>query len=206
DWYALAGALRDLGLSGRRRGASTISMQVAALLDPGVRAGHASGAWKRKLAQLRAAAALERGWSKWEILAAYLNLLGFRGELQGVGAAAQVLAGKQPSGLSLPESLVLAALLPSPGADTDRVVARACARAAARALPTDCAAIRAAAAAMLARDARGRAPASEHLAPQLARELLHDPGERARTTLDGRVQRIAIDALIEQLAGLAARN
>ena len=208
DWVALLGALRDLGLAERRRGASTISMQVAALLDPGVRAGHGSGAWRRKLTQLRMAHALERSWSKHEILEAYLNLLGFRGELQGVGAAAQALAGKQPSGLSLPESLVLAALLPAPGADPDRVVARACTRASARALRTDCDAIRAAAQAMLASDARDRTRAAtgDHLAPQLARELLHDPGEHVRTTLDATVQRIAQGALTQQLAGLAASN
>jgi penicillin-binding protein 1C len=183
-------------------------MQVAALLDPGVRAGQRRGAWRRKLAQLRMAAALERGWSKAQILEAYLNLLGFRGELQGVAAASQRLAGKDPSGLSLPESLVLAALLPAPDAEPERVVTRACARAAARALPVDCAAIRGAADAMLASDARGRAPsaADGSLAPHLARELLRDPGERVRTTLDARVQRIARDALVQQLAGLAARN
>ena len=205
DWIALAGALRDLGTSERRRGASTISMQVAALLDPGVRAGRAHGAWRRKLAQLRMAHALERSWSKAQILEAYLNLLGFRGELQGVGAAAQVLAGKQPSGLSLSESLVLAALLPSPGADPDRVVARACARAAVLAVAADCAEIRAAAQAMLASGPRARPP-DEQLAPHLARELLHDPGERVRTTLDAGAQRIALESLSEQLAGLAARN
>jgi penicillin-binding protein 1C len=205
DWIGLGGALRDRLGSERRRGASTITMQVAALLDPGVRAGRGPGAWRRKLAQLHRAHALERAWSKAQILEAYLNLLGFRGELQGVAAAAQVLAAKQPSGLSVAESLVLAALLPSPGADPERVVARACARAAARAVAVDCAAIRAAAQAMLA---GGAPPAAsdEHLAPQLARELLHDAGERVRTTLDVRVQRIAVAALSQQLAGLAARN
>jgi penicillin-binding protein 1C len=208
DFTALLGALRDLGARRQRRGASTITMQVAALLDPSVRAGDASGAWRRKLAQIRTARALESHWSKEQILEAYLNLLGFRGELQGIGAASQALAGKDPSGLTLPESLVLAALLPSPGARADRVVARACARAAARAIAPDCAAIRAAADAMLASYAHegGKPARSPHLAPHLARALLREPGERVRTTLDARVQRLALDTLVRHLEGLASRN
>jgi penicillin-binding protein 1C len=88
------------------------------------------------------------------------------------------------------------------------VVARACARASARALAVECAAIRGAADAMLAGDA---VPApvfasGVHLAPQLARALLRDPGERVRTTLDAGVQRIAVAALSQQLDGLRGRN
>jgi penicillin-binding protein 1C len=181
-------------------------MQVAALLDPSVRAGSARGAWRRKIAQMRMALALESSWSKAQILEAYLNLLGFRGELQGIGAASQALAGKAPSGLSLSESLVLAALLPAPRASADRVAQRACARAAARSIDVECAEIRTIAAAMFERHARGGATPGAHLAPQLARALLHEPGARVRTTLDARVQRIAVEALAQHLAGLAARN
>ncbi len=206
DWVALLGAVRDRGLSQRRRGASTITMQVAALLDPRVRAGSSGGAWRRKIAQIRLARTLESHWSKQQILEAYLNLLGFRGELQGISAAALALAGKAPSGLTLPESLVLAALLPAPRASAERVAQRACARATARALVADCAPIRAAAAAMLERYARRDPPPAEHLAPQLARALLHEPGARVRTTLDAGVQRVALAALTEHLAGLTSRN
>ena len=151
DWRAAAGALRDAASGHRRRGASTITMQLAALLDPSVRAGSGAGAWWRKLAQIRAAHALEARWRKPEILEAYLNLLGFRGELQGIGAAAGQLAGKAPAGLSTVESLVLAALLPAPGATRRQIVARACARPSARRLAVDCAAIGAAAVEMLRR-------------------------------------------------------
>src|SRR6185295_9294699 len=137
----------DNGVTPHRRGASTISMQVTALLDPYTRAGNTSGAWRRKIAQIRMARALDARWTKREILEAYLNLLGFRGELQGIGAASQVLAGKAPSGLTLSESLVLAALLPAPRASSDRVVSRACA--AARNITIDCTAIRETASTML---------------------------------------------------------
>ncbi|MEP7242452.1 MAG: transglycosylase domain-containing protein [Gammaproteobacteria bacterium] len=249
DWGAMLAALRDQGVSQRRRGASTISMQVAALLDPRVRAGASSGAWKRKLAQIRMARALEARWTKPQILEAYLNLLGFRGELQGIGATSRMLVGKAPSGLSLPESLVLAALLPAPRAPIDRVDARACSRAAARHVSVDCASVRETASAILgnysgtheqsagrtegrtaARDGglpdltiepalvgREGAPrlsrhtstagvAAASLAPQLAYALLRKPGERVRTTLDINLQRLAMNALREHLAGLSSRN
>ena len=77
--------------------------------------------WLDKIEQVRAARAIESNWTKPQILEAYLNLLGFRGELEGIDAAARLLAGKMPSGLSVPESLVLAALLPQPGANLARI-------------------------------------------------------------------------------------
>jgi penicillin-binding protein 1C len=223
DWMALLGAIRDNGVAQRRRGASTISMQLAALLDPQFRAGSSSGAWARKVAQIRMARALDAHWTKREILEAYLNLLGFRGELQGVGATSEVLAGKAPSGLTLSESLVLAALLPAPHADADRVITRACVRAAARHLAAPCDAIRTTASAMLSgsdspsgsssllRNAAGNAsterqPTAVRLAPHLARTLLNNPGERLQTTLDLQVQRLALNVLQQHLSQLTSRN
>ena len=50
--------------------------------------------------------------TKARILEAYLNLASFRGELQGIAAASQALFGKSPHGLTLDESVLLAALLP----------------------------------------------------------------------------------------------
>ena len=226
DWRAFVAALRDDSVARRRRGASTITMQLAALLDPSVRAGNGTGAWHRKLSQMRAARAIERHWTKREILEAYVNLLDFRGELQGVAAASQALAGKAPSGLDLAESLVLAALLPAPGATPQAVVGRACGRASARHLAVDCAGIRAAADVLLRNTAAPDiAPLAQlsnsqvssarlsnarlsnaRLAPHLAHALLHDPGERLRTTLDADIQRRARDVLDAHLAGLASRN
>ena len=65
----------------------------------------------------RPRASWRRAWSKRQILEAYLNLSTFRGELQGVGAAARALFGKQPSGLDERESLLLAVLLRGPERD-----------------------------------------------------------------------------------------
>ncbi|MFK9866882.1 transglycosylase domain-containing protein, partial [Escherichia coli] len=49
--------------------------------------------------------------SKDQILEAYLNLAGFRGEAQGIGAAALGLFGKTPDALARDDALLLAALL-----------------------------------------------------------------------------------------------
>jgi len=204
DWLAAVGAMRDQLIGGRRRGASTISMQVAALVDARARADIAGGALRRKFAQIRVARAIEAHWTKAQILEAYLNLLGFRGELQGIGAASQVLVGKAPSGLSLPESLVLAALLPAPGASQERVISRACARATARKVAIRCATLRTTAVGMLA-SASPTVP-FQRLAPQLAGTLLKRPGERIQTTLNAQTQRLAGSVLSLHLAGLAARN
>jgi penicillin-binding protein 1C len=202
DWRAALGALRDSGLHGRRRGASTLTMQLANLLLRQQGRSPAPG-WHGKLAQARMALSIERRWTKSQVLEAYVNLLGFRGELQGIGAAARVLAGREPSALPLDESLVLAALLPRPGADAPQVAARACARARQLEAAPDCAALQALAARMLA---AGTAPAQEHLAPQVARQLLHAPGERVRATLDAGLQRVAIESLRTQLADLSGHN
>ena len=110
DWRSVVGAARDRFLRGRNRGASTITMQVASLLQARPHAREGVRAWRQKRDQARLARAIEKRWTKQQILEAYLNLAYFRGELQGIGAAAHLLAGKVPSGLSLQESLVLAAL------------------------------------------------------------------------------------------------
>ena len=200
DWRGVAGAARDTLLTQRRRGASTITMQLAQLIaaDDG-RRGVA-----RKLAQLRRARALEARWSKTQILEAYLNLLGFRGELQGVAAAAELLAGKSPDGLDRHESAVLAALLPAPGAGLERVVARACARLEHPRRDADCAALRPIARAMLGRQRAPRAPPA--LASHAARALLARPGDRLRSTLDASAQRAAEQALARQIARVTDRN
>lgn len=203
DWLGMLGAVRDDLVFNRGRGASTISMQLAALADARVPV-RSQSAWHRKWMQVRIARAIERRWSKQQILEAYLNLLGFRGELQGIGAATRVLADKDPSGLDLPESLVLAALLPAPNAKTGRIVARACARAAARKVFVSCEAIRATATTLLTKTT----PADEEprVAPQVARAVLKKPGQRVRTTLDGQTQRLVQAVLGRRLADLKSRN
>ena len=194
DWLALAGVLRDR-LAGRPgRGASTVTMQLAGFLAPELARPGARG-WRDKVRQMRAAWALERGWSKGQILEGYLNLAPFRGEAQGIGAAALGLFGKTPDTLARDDALLLAGLLPDPQAPPDAVARRACALA-----HGGCARFPA-----LAASALGPARSLQldpGLAPHLADRLLIRPGLRVRTTLDAGVQRYAIAALRRQLQGL----
>jgi penicillin-binding protein 1C len=110
DPLALARAFAQL--IGNRRivsGASTISMQVARLLEP--RAGRSVTA---KLRQMVRAVEIERRLSKDEILALYLSLAPYGGNLEGVRAAALAYFGKEPRRLTLGEAAILVALPQSP--------------------------------------------------------------------------------------------
>jgi penicillin-binding protein 1C len=206
DWLALAGAVRDR-LTGRPgRGASTLSMQLAAFLSPDL-AAPGRRTWRDKLRQLRAARALESRWSKDQILEGYLNLAGFRGEAQGIGAAALSLFGKTPEALTRDDAVLLAALLPNPRAGAQAVAARACALGRRLGDPTACAQLTAQAWSMLG-PARSLA-LDPGLAPHLADRLLTKPGLRVTTTLDATIQRVATIALrrqLQELGGTRARD
>jgi penicillin-binding protein 1C len=194
DWIALAGAARDRLEGKRSRGASTLSMQVAAYLAPDL-ATPGSRGLRDKLRQMRAGSALEARWSKDQILEAYLNLAGFRGEAQGIGAAALGLFGKTPATLTRDDALLLAALLPNPQAAAGEVARRACALS----RDADCSRVAGAAASMLG-PARSLA-LDPGLAPHLSAELLTRPGAKVTSTLDAGIQRAAITALKRQLQG-----
>ncbi len=94
---------------GPRLGASTLTMQLARLLErldtrsvPG------------KLQQIAAALWLEWRYSKDEILEAYLNLAPYGGNIEGVGAASLIYFDQRPSRLNLPQILTLAVLPQAP--------------------------------------------------------------------------------------------
>jgi len=97
-------------LSGARvvSGGSTLSMQVARLLDPHSRTFHG------KLRQLWRTAQLEWHLSKEEILNLYLNRAPFGGTLQGVAAASWAYLGKSPAQLTHAEAALLAVLPQAP--------------------------------------------------------------------------------------------
>jgi penicillin-binding protein 1C len=97
-------------LSGGRvvSGGSTLSMQVARLLDPHGRD------LPGKLKQLWRTAQLEWHLSKDEILALYLNRAPFGGTLEGVAAASWSYLGKPPSQLTRAEAALLAVLPQAP--------------------------------------------------------------------------------------------
>ena len=205
DVRALAAALWQGLREGRIRGASTLSMQLAGLLDPTLNNPRMGRTLVQKFRQVAMAVALERDWSKREILEAYLNLASFRGELQGVAANARALFDKHPSGLSESESILLAALLPAPNASVERLRRRACAIAASADFHNDCSSLSALVEATLDR-LPGARLIDVNLAPPLAHRFLTRPGQRLRTTLDARWQRLARETLAQQLAGLQGRN
>ena len=97
-------------LSGGRvlSGGSTLSMQVARLLDPHARS------YSGKLKQLWRTLQLEWHLSKDEILTLYLNRAPFGGTLQGVAAASWAYLGKSPSQLTRAEAALLAVLPQAP--------------------------------------------------------------------------------------------
>ncbi len=101
-------AWQDL-LAGRViSGGSTLTMQVARLLDPHPRT------FGGKVRQLWRALQLEWHLSKRDILTLYLNRAPFGGTLQGVGAASWVYLGKSPAQLSYAEAALLAVLPQAP--------------------------------------------------------------------------------------------
>ena len=89
-------------------GGSTLSMQVARLLDPHSRT------LQGKLRQLWRTAQLEWHLSKDEILTLYLNRAPFGGTLQGVAAASWAYLGKSPAQLTHAEAALLAVLPQAP--------------------------------------------------------------------------------------------
>lgn len=204
DWRAVPGALWSLLGNGPSRGASTITMQLAAMLDPALKPERGRRGLVQKLRQARAALAIESDWSKDEVLEAYLNMLDYRGELRGIAAASQILLGKDPSGLTMAEAALLAALLPAPNASAERVARRACALAAGLEAALSCADLSARAAALI--DGPRHVATRGDLAPHLAARLLDEPGQRLTTTLDADLQAFVSAVLARRLTGLADRN
>lgn len=90
-------------------GASTLTMQVARLLE-GSHERTASG----KARQMLRAIQLERQLSKDQILALYLKLAPFGGNIEGVRAASLTYFGKEPRRLSTAEAALLVALPQAP--------------------------------------------------------------------------------------------
>jgi penicillin-binding protein 1C len=110
DPVALGRALVQLIGHGRIiSGASTITMQVARLLEP-----RTERSFTAKLRQMVRALELEITLSKNEILALYLSLAPYGGNLEGVRAASLAYFGKEPRRLTLGEAAILVALPQSP--------------------------------------------------------------------------------------------
>jgi penicillin-binding protein 1C len=206
DWQAAGKAAWSNFWGGKTRGASTLSMQLAGLIEEdGQRRGRRSVFGK--ISQSAAALRLEGSWSKRQILEAYLNLVSFRGELEGVGAMSRKLFGKWPHGLDERESALAAALLRSPNAAPATVVRRACNLLKEMSRAGECEGLDSFAAQALSGGLRDAGPsAGEQLAPHLARKLLSQPGQNLRSSLDADLQRFASEALRRHLSALRQQN
>ena len=90
---------------GTRQGGSTITMQLARILYR-LNTRRVTG----KAQQVVAALWLEARHSKRELLEAYLNVVPFGSNLQGVGAASRVYFGKSADRITLGEALTLAVI------------------------------------------------------------------------------------------------
>ena len=199
DWFAMGtSVLKNLG-SKRLRGASTITMQLAAALDKQLKPRGARRGVRQKWQQICAAIAIEKQWSKEQILEAYINLISYRGELQGITAASRGLFRKEPGGLNDEESFILAALITSPNAPMGVVIKKACA---------------------YEKLSKGTACESTEnrfagvysikpvasLAPHAAYRLLRGEKGQIASTIDGRLQRYVSETLRQYLSQLKTGN
>jgi penicillin-binding protein 1C len=210
DWPSLAGVLAGSFVSGMR-GASTITMQLAAQLNGGLQPSGARRTLSQKWDQMRWARALERSWSKQQILETYLNLVSFRGELQGLSAAAGGLFNKQAHGLTPAESVILAALVRSPNAEPGQVVRRACKLADSMNLQIGHSEISALAGQVLNRPyfIRPQVALAPHVAQRLFGEVRNRGDaapERMQCTIDRDLQQFAIDTLRRHIMSVHSQN
>ncbi len=208
DWRAVSAAAWGNVLNQRTRGASTLSMQLASLVEDGPRKGSERRNIMGKTGQAISATWLEQRWRKDQILEAYLNLVPFRGELQGIDALSRTLFGKAAHGLDEREAAVTAALVRAPNASAKAVALRACGvlKIMHSADAANCDAVQAFTEAVLPRKAF--AP-SDGIAPHIARQLIRkDTATTAtvRSTLDAKLQRFATQSLQQQLQELQGRN
>ncbi len=203
DWLAAGAAALAVFTGGERGGASTISMQLAALLDSRIRASGKRDL-DHKWLQMRAALAMERVLDKGQVLEAYLNLVTFRGELQGIAAASLGLFDKAPAALTAPEAAILAALVRGPNAAVSVVSRRACGVTRRLVDDADCESLDARVRDAFSRGAKLRQRVAD--APHVARRLLARGTTWVRSTLDARLQSLATRTLRDVLSSLRHRN
>ncbi|PYF12050.1 penicillin-binding protein 1C [Rhodobacter viridis] len=186
-------------------GASTLTMQVARLLEDGT-----TGRLDGKLRQARLALALERHLTKPQILDLYLRLAPFGGNVEGVRAASLAWFGKEPRRLSPAEAALLIALPQSPGsrrpdrfpkaakAARDRVLDRLAAEGA---LEADAA--RAAKAEPIPTRRRDFPALAPHLTERLS--AAKPRGARIETTIEPSLQRAAEALAARAVSGQAGQ-
>ena len=213
DWQAVSSAAWANLWNSKTRGASTITMQLAGLLDDDLKRNAGGRSVVQKLGQTVSATVLERSWRKDQILEAYLNLVPFKGELVGLDAMSQTLFGKAAHGLDERESAVVAALVRAPNANAAQVAQRACeVLKSLHKTGADCEALDLFTAGALQ---RRDYTASDGFAPHLARQLVRSTTGAASmpakpttipTTLHAPLQRFAVQTLQQHLRELSGRH
>jgi penicillin-binding protein 1C len=206
DYLAMTGALLKGMRSGSFRGASTITMQLASMLDRHLLPVKGKRSLFQKWEQMGAAFDIEESWSKKQILEAYINLVTYRGELQGIAAASRSLFGKNPHGLLHSESLILASMIRAPNASFEETKRRIVLLSEALQWPVEVAEVDL----NLRRIYLGPNPLEPRtaLAPHVARQLVGvklDQGT-VSCTLDATTQRFALERLKHYLASLKTQN
>ena len=102
-------ALWDMAGGGRKRGASTITMQLARIVY-NIDSSKIGG----KALQILRALQIEMFYGKDEILEAYFNLAPYGGNIEGIGAAARVYFHVRPGDLTRAQALALTAVPQNP--------------------------------------------------------------------------------------------
>lgn len=114
DWRRVFGAAySNVKALGIEEGSSTITMQLARNVFPDKLPAHKKTMF-RKIAEVRVARAIEKKFTKDEILELYLNQIYFGQGAWGIEAASQEYFGKSAVKLTLPEAAMLAALPRAP--------------------------------------------------------------------------------------------
>jgi penicillin-binding protein 1C len=211
DWRAVSSAAWGNVWNTKTRGASTITMQLAGLLDEDLKSTAGGRSVVQKLGQTVSAQLLERSWRKDQILEAYLNNVPFRGEIVGIDALSRTLFAKAAHGLDDREAAVTAALVRAPNAKTAAVAQRACGvlKVMQPSVKTDCVGLDLYVDAALQRK---EFEASSGIAPHVARRVLSDSSVRTgesrtvTTTLRAPLQRFAVQTLDRHLRELQNRN
>lgn len=204
DWIALfSSGLKNI-FSKEKRGGSTITMQVVSLLEPNLRPKNSKRTLIQKWNQIRAALNLEKNWSKEEILEAYLNLISFRGELQGIHTASKGIFNKEPNGLNEIESIILASLIKSPNASLDKIIKRSCLLKKRLEYNFSCEKIKQIVEEVFKIPYRIKPKIA--YAPHVAYQLLKNDKREAFSTIDGNLQKFAVEVLKSQLSFIRNKN
>ena len=112
DWKrVLSAAYQNVKSKSFKEGASTISQQL-------IKNTHLTNkkTLSRKIQEMRIARALERNYSKSEILEMYLNVLYFGNNIYGIESASKTYFNKSASKISVSEAALLAGIINNPSA------------------------------------------------------------------------------------------